>query len=130
MQPEFVGATLTGMLHNLFGQRAGDALSAVIRVRGDVGDQVDAFAFVTEGHQAGIADDAPVLFPNETGEWHGCALNSVGGPAHERGVTAGASHLPHVRLAIAVHAVGKTQLNQVGYAGQVAQDIQRAQVFL
>ena len=43
-------------------------------------------------------------------------------------VGVGASHLPDVRAAIAVHAVGKTQLDQVSYTGQVSQNIERTQV--
>ena len=43
-------------------------------------------------------------------------------------ISAGAPHLLDVRPALAVHGAGKAQLDQVGHPGQVAQDIERAQV--
>ncbi len=114
-----------GMVNGALGEDTRDAVAAMVGMYGDVGDQVDAFAPVTEWDEAGIAYDLVVLLPDKAREWQGCGLGHVVRPMQEAVVTAGAAHICHVTLTVIVHGAGKAQFNEVGNGRQVAENIER-----
>ena len=79
-----------------FCQGTGNAFSSVIRMRSDVGNEIDALAITAKGDKTGISNDVTILFPDKTRKGHRCALDRVAGPAREGRVTAGTPHLPDV----------------------------------
>lgn len=78
--------------------------------------------------QADVADDAFVFLPDVAGERQGGGFGHAVGPGEEGAVAACAAHVLQVAPAFAVHGVGEALFDQVGHGGQVAQDVERAQV--
>lgn len=128
VQPDIVHLFFMGMFNRTDGECPGDTPFAVIGVDGDVGDEVKTPAFMTERHEADVADDPPILLPDVAGERQRGGIRDTVRPFEEGVVLPGATHVLNVTPAVTVHGAGKAQLDQIRHRGQVTQNIKRAQV--
>src|SRR5262245_1098670 len=58
----------TSMFHSAPGKDSGNSAAPMVGMSGNVGDEVDTFAIVTERDEAGIADDLMILIPHVASE--------------------------------------------------------------
>src|SRR5215216_2955978 len=77
-----------GLLHDAFGERFSNSASTEIGVGRHVRNEVDTFAMIAEGDQAGVAHNTTLLLPNITRERQGRSLGHVRGPVQKAVITA------------------------------------------
>lgn len=128
VEPDVVNLTFAGVLHGAQGEGAGDSTAAVIRVDGNIGDEVEAVFVPSEGHEADVADDATVFLPHIAGERQGGGIGGAFCPLQKGVVAPGAAHVLHVAFAVAIHGGREAGLDQVRDGGQIPQDAEGADV--
>ncbi len=128
VEPGVVYFFVVGVLEGALGEGTGDAFAAVVGVDGDVGDEVEAGFVVAEGDEADVADDVSVVFPDVAGEGEGGGFGDAVCPFEEGVVGSGAAHVLYVAAAFAVHGVGEAEFDEVCDLGEVAEDVEGAQV--
>ena len=120
VKPDVVHFFFMGMLHCTFGERACNPLAAIVRMCGDICDEINALLFVSKRDDTGVADNLAVFLPDVSAQRQGRGFGGAVCPPDKRIVVACAAHILHVSSAVAIHGAGEAGFDQVGYGRQVS----------
>ena len=64
VQPDVIHFSFAGMLHGTDGEGTCNAAATIIRMGGNIGDEIEAMLVLPEWHKADVANDVMSFFPD------------------------------------------------------------------